>query len=141
VILGVSGTRHDPPPPQAGILGVELALAYKPDAALALGDATGVDSLAHAIGRRLGYTLHGHPPLKAEFRAFLEYDTCAQPQSYAVRDAAIVASADRLIAAPAAREADSPRSGTWLTVRYARTKGIPIRIVWPDGTLTHERRR
>jgi hypothetical protein len=39
------------------------------------------------------------------------------------------------IAAPKAI-VEERRSGTWACVRYARKKGCPVKIVWPDGTVT-----
>lgn len=30
------------------------------------------------------------------------------------------------------------RSGTWATCRYARKRGVEIRIIWPDGNISTE---
>jgi hypothetical protein len=41
-----------------------------------------------------------------------------------------------LVACPAGPE--TPHGGTWYTIRYARSRGVEIRIIWPDGTVTVE---
>ena len=53
------------------------------------------------------------------------------------RNQDIVDGSDVLITAPAGFE-EELRSGTWSTVRKARRRGIPVFIVWPDGTFTVE---
>jgi predicted Rossmann fold nucleotide-binding protein DprA/Smf involved in DNA uptake len=55
-----------------------------------------------------------------------------------VRNRIIVDGCDVLLAAPSGAERDNPRSGTWMTVRYARKRRKRIVIVWPDGTTTEE---
>ena len=42
---------------------------------------------------------------------------------------------DRLIACPAEQYGEVVRSGTWMTVRHARTIGRPVTIVRPDGKV------
>lgn len=71
---------------------------------------------------------------------------CPPDSSYAYRDQQIVNASDELAAFPRYPEADprSARSGTWLTVRLARQRSIPIhgRILvpgtaeatWQEGT-------
>lgn len=53
------------------------------------------------------------------------------------RNRAIVDACDVLIACPKGPE--EQRSGTWSTVRYARRRGKPVVIVWPDGDVTEEK--
>jgi hypothetical protein len=53
------------------------------------------------------------------------------------RNQDIVDASDVLIAAPAGF-GEEVRSGTWSTVRRARKRGIPVAIVWPDGTFLVE---
>jgi hypothetical protein len=43
----------------------------------------------------------------------------------------------RLIACPNGME-EELRSGTWMTVRFARRMKRKITFVWPDGTVTTE---
>lgn len=51
----------------------------------------------------------------------------------------IVDATELLIAAPK-EEKEQQRSGTWATVRYARKKGKPVRVVLPDGEILTEDR-
>lgn len=139
--VGVTGSRFDPAPVQAGRLGIELCrFKMDADAELDHGDCTGSDALAHELGAHLGYRLHVHPPTVDTYRAFKWGHVNYDPQSYAARDAAIVHRVGRLLALPRAAERDplSLRSGTWLTIRLARRKGIPISIIWPDGSVTSD---
>lgn len=55
----------------------------------------------------------------------------ADPQL--TRNRTMVDRGDVLVAAPRQRF-EVRRSGTWMTVRYARTAGRIIHFCWPDGT-------
>lgn len=48
-----------------------------------------------------------------------------------VRDRHIVDSGEVLLAAPRAMY-EERHSGTWATVRYARKKGVPVIMLWPE---------
>lgn len=50
-----------------------------------------------------------------------------------VRNRDIVNACDVLLACPKGPE--ELRSGTWMTVRYARKAGKPVVIFWPDGRV------
>lgn len=52
------------------------------------------------------------------------------------RNTIIVNACDVLIACP--KGPGERRSGTWFTVRFARSCGKRIVIVWPDGKVTEE---
>lgn len=100
----------------------------------------GADEDFHGL---LGYmpkslVVHGHPPLNTSKMAKgLICDVMHEPLEYLARNRAIVDAVDTLFAAP--KGAEELRSGTWSTVRYARRKGINIRIVMPDGASRFER--
>jgi cytosine/uracil/thiamine/allantoin permease len=64
--------------------------------------------------------------------------TVLEPGPYLWRNHQIVDATAALLACPFEFE-EQLRSGTWATVRYARTLGRPIRFFWPDGTTTAER--
>lgn len=80
--------------------------------------------------------IHGHPPLNQSKMADCDCDVMHEPKEYLERNHDIVDATDALIAAPKGPE--ELRSGTWATVRYARTLGRPIYIVWPEGRITTE---
>jgi predicted Rossmann fold nucleotide-binding protein DprA/Smf involved in DNA uptake len=80
-----------------------------------------------------------HPPtargllsLTAEMFA----DETRPPAEYLTRNRAIVDACDVLLACP--KGSEELRSGTWATVRYARKRGKPVVIFYPDGTWTEE---
>lgn len=101
------------------------------------GDCIGADEQAHFIAKRLGLRIHIHPPEKNNKRAFCEGDEIYKCKPYLVRNHAIVSATSCLIATPKSFE-EELRSGTWATVRYARQRGRPLGIIWPDGTLSTE---
>lgn len=101
----------------------------------------GADSEAHVMARSVqGTLIHGHPSTLRSFtkREIEEYTVFHQPQPPLVRNRDIVLDTQVLIAAPKEAE-EVQRSGTWATIRYARTRqrGIVI-YLWPDGRIeTH----
>lgn len=138
--LGITGTRLDPTPIQAALLGIQLHRCRADAKELVHGDCLGADALCHDVAKLLRYRVIVHPPIKPEYRAYREGDVVHEPQTYPVRNANIVHESTRLLAAPALPEDHerSKRSGTWQTVRMARRKRIPIRIIYPDGTTCDE---
>src|SRR5262245_4866519 len=74
--------------------------------------------------------IHVHPPTNPKKRAFCKGDVIYTEAPYLKRNRNIVAMSDVLIATPHGPE--EVRSGTWATIRYAKQKGIPIHIVYPN---------
>lgn len=140
MIVGVTGSRYDPAQAQIKVLFNQLFALYRPSVILAHGRCTGFDELACRFARKIGYRTRAHPPLNRRFIADTTDDWTAEPQSYPARNAAIVDESAVLVAGPQFPEHDprSQRSGTWQTVRMARTKGIPIRIIYQDGSIEAE---
>lgn len=102
------------------------------------GDCVGADAECHALAEAVALRTVVHPPSDERLRAFCPGDVVLPPASYVVRDRAIVAACDVLVACP--REAVAvPRSGTWLTINLGRAAHRPVRIVFPDGTFSTER--
>lgn len=103
------------------------------------GDCVGADEQFHVLaGMREGVIRHVHPPDEIKYRAFcdvLAHDVLHPPKPYLRRNKDIVDACSVLIAAPA-QNIEILRSGTWSTVRFAKTQ-LPrprIIIVRPDGT-------
>lgn len=96
------------------------------------GDCVGADEEAHSM---LCYAVKvvGHPPLDSRLRAWCDCDELRTPKDYIARDHDIVDETDLLIAAPKTA-GEVRRSGTWATVRYARSQAKPVTVVNPDGT-------
>jgi hypothetical protein len=61
-------------------------------------------------------------------------DERREPKTHFARNRDIVNETDRLIACPCDMTEQS-RGGTWYTVSYARKKGKPVTIIWPDGSI------
>ena len=102
------------------------------------GDCIGADMQVHAVAIGAGKWTVVHPPIKQDKRAWCVGSEVLEPKAYDKRNADIVLFTDRLIAAPEGPEKSFPRSGTWMTVRMARSRGRQITIVWPNGTVTRE---
>lgn len=98
------------------------------------GDCVGADFDAHQIAHRLGYRVHIYPgkevgsPLRANC-----VGTVHRVLPPLERNRVIVDLCELLLVTPRGM-AEESRSGTWATIRYARTKDKPIRIVFPDGS-------
>ena len=97
------------------------------------GDCIGADAEAHDIVRKLlpQCRIIIHPPSVNAKRAFCEGAyLILPPKDYLVRNKDIVSASSLMFATP--KECDEQlRSGTWATVRYARTSGVEIRIIFP----------
>jgi hypothetical protein len=123
--VGITGTR----------LGISIKAIHKlEDTLIELqatelhhGDCCGADSQAHDVAKRLDIRVVGHPPLKAELRAFRKFDEERPAKDYLVRNRDIVNEVEHLIALPDGPE--RTRSGTWSTVRYARKLGKPVTTI------------
>lgn len=144
--LGFTGTQLGMTDIQAQIVFDEMMLfGQEPGEEIAEahhGLCIGADEEFHGLLDYLpnSVVVHGHPPLNTSKMAKgLICDVMHTPLEYLARNRAIVDAVDTLFAAPKGEE--EIRSGTWSTVRYARRKGINIRIVMPDGNTRFERAR
>lgn len=105
------------------------------------GDCVGADCQAHNVA----VSLHVprviiHPPQDPKKRAWTlrlgltpAFDTTVierREYPYLVRNHHIVDETDMLVATPATRN-EVLRSGTWATVRYARSLGRPVHLILP----------
>lgn len=98
----------------------------------------GSDAEFHAIAYDAGCRIHGHPPTNPVYRAALTFrltDIVHPEKPYLERNRDIVSATEALIAAPG-EAVEQLRSGTWSTVRYARSIGRRVYVVLPDGSVT-----
>jgi hypothetical protein len=102
------------------------------------GDCVNADADAHQIVREVLPTvpIHGHPPYKAEKRAYCDFDSKSPQRGYLDRNFDIANQSEALLAMPVAMKEGG--GGTWNTIRAARRLHKPVTIFWPDGTTTHE---
>lgn len=134
--VGFTGSsRKAPSIEQARALGRTLAKLYSDGyKQLHHGEARCADTLANNVARDIGYRTVGHPATISDHRTSVDERYTPAPPLH--RNRMIVALASHLVAMPAGLEIR--RSGTWATIRYARKAGIPITIIWRDGTITKE---
>lgn len=102
------------------------------------GDCIGADEEFHRIVLfETEATIQVHPPIDGAKRAFVEAGPRVEilyQYPNLVRNGHIVDESDLLIAAPKEME-EIVRSGTWSTVRKAKARGVPVQIVYPDGSM------
>lgn len=145
--IGFTGTRHGMAPAQANRF--YAYVCEHPDfEEFHHGDCIGADSeAADAIRDVLTSEDPGpaikvvcHPPADQTHRAHNpHYDEIREPKTHFARNRDIVDETDCLVACPCDM-AEQPKGGTWYTVGYARKRGKPVVIIWPDGTITEEKR-
>lgn len=128
--VGFTGTQEGTTPKQRKTLR-ELLSPIK-EGEFHHGDCIGSDAEAHDIAEELKLITHSHPPRNESKRAFRKAKVTHKKLPYLTRNRAIVDLTDYLIATPAGPE--KLMSGTWSTVRYAKSIGKIVWIVWPDGT-------
>ncbi len=102
------------------------------------GDCLGADDEFHDIVEEITKAcIFVHPPRNSSNRAWRLGSYVFKTQPYLVRNDAIIASADLMLAVPFGFE-ERLRSGTWATIRHTRKAKKPLIIVWPDGSYTPE---
>lgn len=128
--VGFTGTREGMTIHQRKTLS---AVLYKCAKTFTHGCCLGADEEAHVSAWALDIEVRKRPSnIPAMTAACAGGKMVAAPSPPLPRNREIVHDSDLLIAAPKGF-AEERRSGTWMTVRYARKRGVPILIIWPDG--------
>lgn len=138
--IGFTGSQTEPTPKQCQTL-LELleTLFTSGYTRMNNGDCIGSDAKAFELFRSFpGSYIVGHIPSKSEKRAFCQFDEENKPLPYLARNRTIIRDSDILVACPAQKNEKMRGSGTWHTIREARKKGIPIFMVFPDGSSRSE---
>lgn len=102
------------------------------------GECIGADAQFHVVCYMHMLPIVGHPPINQSKRMNpwgFTYEW--EPKEYIPRNHDIVLCSDVLLATPAEYE-EQLRSGTWATIRFARKKNVPRRIIFPDGTISND---
>lgn len=133
VRIGFTGTSKRMPEAQTATLWVLLSGVEE----LHHGDCVNADAEAHDVVRAHGGYVVLHPPTDPKSRAFCTADETRDPLPYLDRNHAIVDETEELVACPRLF-VEELRSGTWATVRYARSRQRRVTFVWPDGSVTVE---
>jgi hypothetical protein len=134
--VGVTATQRGLTPYQKAELRRRVAaLAARGPVTLHHGDCIGGDEEADSIARELGCRTVSHPPENPKKRAFCSCDEILPEQPYRRRNVDIVAAVSQMFACPkTADEHDRTEtySGTWMTVRIARSRGVPVDVIPPE---------
>ena len=140
--IGVTGSRRTPPPAQLLTFGRVLVDLQGLGAwELRHGACVGADEQMSSRAAASGLWTVAHPPSNGALlssRALDVSDEVEDPQPYLVRNRSIVDAVDVLVALPRTAE-EERRSGTWSTVRYATSRGVPVVLVLPDGSVDDHR--
>lgn len=98
------------------------------------GDAIGADLEAAWAWWYIGGKIHLRPCTHKD-RAFFElYQKIEKPKAPLDRNRDIVTACDVLVAISATME-ETPRGGTWSTIRYADARKKKIIIIFPNGSI------
>lgn len=134
--LGFTGSSKPIPETQDAALAWEMAglLGYTEGHH---GDCLNADERFDHWCEVLGIERHVHPGHNASnespMRAWCKAEVVLPSRPYLHRNRDIVDNADLLIACPSGAEVR--RSGVWSTVRYARSRELPVTIIWPTGEV------
>lgn len=105
------------------------------------GQCVGADYELAKIWDGLGGLIHFHPPINTVKMFDVDYSSwdcrLSTPKPYLERNLDIVLESSLLLALPNTYK-EKLRSGTWATVRRARENGVPVILVFPDGSVVYE---
>lgn len=133
--VGFTGTRKALTRAQAA----EVAGVFMPPGPTQIhhGDCIGADATAHAIAVAYGLRVVVHPPSDPKLRAWCPAPVVLAEEDYLDRNRKIVDATDWLLACPDS-DKYGPGSGTWYTIRYARSIGKNVVIVFPNGRIQED---
>lgn len=139
--IGFTGTRKGWSPDQAREF-IRIMRRYCGEFHNGYAEGADEDSL-RTVDRMGGYDLHIHPPInQTHIASYKPRDSKViwyEPDTYGEQDRQIVVNSKLMVACPDSRTEKARGSGTWLTVRIARVEFTPLIIIYPDGTMKHER--
>ena len=133
-----TGTKDGWTDPQTKSACAELQRLREKYTVMHNGDCVGADERSALVWDALKGEIVLHPPINPKYRAFLQFAQVVLPEDdYIKRDHHMVDSSSYLLGTPKTMY-EYLRSGTWSTVRYARKRGLPLTLVYPDGSVVHE---
>lgn len=142
--VGFTGTRAGCTPTQHDALAAQLhILKQRGEHLLHHGACVGADREAHHIWRAAGGRCEYHPGDRPQADwAMDQLKTLGRPHEervhvikpYLERNKDIVRCSSVVVACPAEME-EVLRSGTWATIRYARSLGSRVILIRPDGSI------
>lgn len=136
--IGITATRDGLTGPQLRTI-IEKILGLRATStegvALHQGCCDGGDEQITIVAASLGIPIVAYPPTDKKLFSTLAYElsrTVMPEGPYLERNGRIVNACDMLIGAPK-QKYEELRSGTWSTIRYARSLNKMMTIVWRDG--------
>jgi len=144
VIIGVTGSRYGMTPQQekkfrsliyreVGYRNLDRSASEKDQ--FHHGACVGADEqMARIAKEEYGLWLVAHPGDMPSWTTKYDSDVTLKPQAALMRNMDIVYQCDVLIAMPHTHH-EVLRSGTWATIRGARSRSVRGVIVYPDGLL------
>jgi hypothetical protein len=139
--IGITGTRKGGTPEQLATMRALFLEYLDGPCQLSHGLCEGIDEQAHDLAHELfGYDveIHGHPGPEDDKHQvkslYQDCDTFHEHKTHFARNRDIVNECEILFAFPAEMELQD-HGGTAYTINFARKKGVPCKIVWPDGTV------
>jgi hypothetical protein len=133
--IGFTGTQLGMTEAQRAAL--KAVLTERDATVLHHGDCIGADAQAHEIAVSMSCEIVIHPPIVEAKRAWKQAARTLRPTSYLARNKDIVRDTAMLVATPG-EDTEQIRSGTWLTVRFARRRGRPVWVILPNGKILRE---
>lgn len=131
MIIGFTGTRAGMSQKQDELV-KEFLRTHVPDAVMH-GDCVGADKDFDNISASLGILRYSCPCTLTEQRAFTDAVLWQQPKPPLERNRDIVNVSDVILACPKEMH-EIMRSGTWATIRYAKSRKKELHIFYPDGS-------
>ena len=129
MIIGFTGTRKGMTRQQ--YIEVErILLEYSPGTVVH-GDCIGADAEFNQIAQNINCFIVIRPSNIPSMCAHCKGRKVYPPEDPLVRNHKIVDMSHRMIACPSSK-VETLRSGTWATIRYARSIGRPIEIIYPE---------
>jgi len=133
--VGFTGTRKGLTEPQRDAL---FTIILDEDPSLVFhGDCIGADKEFNDICKALGVRRLCLPCNLSGQRAYSDAELYQPPKAPLARNHDIVRLSHVMIACPG-ESSEVLRSGTWATIRYARTAGKRLIIILPDGKLVRQ---
>lgn len=135
MILGFTGTREGMTDRQRNTV-AEFLYDQRP-AVVHHGDCLGADSQFHDSVLLLPQPtwIETHPCTLTKWRAYRKADVVHPVKPTKDRNRDIVRASGLLLTAPKTTAAESPRSGTWQTVRLMLSFKKDVIVVWSNGEI------
>jgi hypothetical protein len=144
IVIGFTGSRHGMSEKQFTLLKAYMKAIWlqKNSVTVHHGDCIGTDTQVHHLAVEFDFNIVIHPPLNTRLRACNLNSgrplVIMPPKPYLERNHDIVDACLELVALPFQKTELQRGSGTWATIRYARSVERENFIIFPDGSTRHE---